>query len=32
MLKKICYYPPTMIKKKYRSKRRKELDPNTEVY
>lgn len=32
MLKKICYYPPTMIKKRHKSKRRKELDPNSEVY
>jgi hypothetical protein len=33
MLKKICYYPPSMVKKhRHKSKRRKELDPNTEVY
>lgn len=34
MLKKICYYPPTMVKKQYRhrSKHRKNADPNMEVY
>jgi hypothetical protein len=30
MLKKICYYPPSMIKKRHKSKKRRggELDPN----
>ena len=31
MLKKICYYPPSMVKKNRRSKNRK-IDPNYEVY
>lgn len=35
MLKKICYYPPSLVKKtRLRSKRhgKRELDPNYEVY
>jgi hypothetical protein len=35
MLKKICYYPPSMIKRRHKSKKRRavgDMDPNTEVY
>jgi len=34
MLKKICYYPPSMVNKKHRhkSKHKRQVDPNLEVF
>ena len=32
MIKKICYYPPTMVKKNNRLKSKRRIDPNYEVF
>jgi hypothetical protein len=32
MLKKICYYPPSLIKKQHRIRGKRRIDPNYEVF